>query len=254
MKFKVLGCYGNIGDGHHTTAFLVDDDILIDAGTGLSTLPLEALRKIDHVFLSHSHMDHIALLPMLIDTTLSLRDNPIVVHGTKSTLDTLSNHVFNWEVYPDFRRISSKNHAAIKFSVIEPGKPVTIDGRRLSAIPVEHSIPTVAYHLDGGTGSLVASTDMTVNDGFWSAVNAIDDLRYLLIETAYQESRLSLCEITGHLCPSLLKEELQKLEQPVKIYILHMKSSAEQQIRHEIAALDLSFDIHYLADGDVLDL
>lgn len=253
MRFRVLGCSGSIGDNHHTTSFLIDEDILLDAGSGLGTLSLEALSKIDHVFLSHSHMDHIALLPMLVDATLSLRDKPIVVYGTEPTLDALSDHVFNWKVYPDFRKISSLGHAAIKFSVIEPGMPVTLGSRHLCAIPVVHSVPTVGYHLSSGNGSLVVSTDMTVSDAFWPIVNAIDDLRYLLIETAFQESRLDLCEISGHLCPSLLGEELRKLERPVEIFIVHMKPSAKRQIQREIAALDVSFEVRFLADGDVLD-
>ena len=254
VRFQVLGCSGSIGDNLNTTCFLVDDNILIDAGSGLGALALEDLSKIDHVFLSHSHMDHIALLPMLVDSTLSLRDKPIIVHGTEPTLDALSDHVFNWEIYPDFRKIRSGDHAAVKFSVIEPATPVTRGRLRLTAIPVEHSVPTVAYHLDSGAGSLVVSTDMTVSDAFWPVVNGIEDLRYLLIESAFQEARLDLCEITGHLCPSLLEGELRKLERPAEIYIVHLKPSARQQIMREIETLDVDFKIRILSDGDVLTL
>lgn len=254
MRFRVLGCAGSIAGNRHTTSFLVDDDILIDAGTGLGTLPLDALTRIDHVFLSHSHMDHVALLPMLIDSTISQRQQPIVVHAAQPTLETVSEHVFNWKVSPDFREIRVQGHLAVSFSVLELGKPVKIDGRSLTAIPVDHSIPTVAYHVDGGNGSLVVASDMTVSDAFWPAVNAIADLRYLLIETAFQDSRLDLCRLSGHLCPSLLEEELRRLERPVEIKITHMKPSAAAQIRREIAALDRGRDIRFLADGDVLNL
>ncbi|MBC8338097.1 MAG: 3',5'-cyclic-nucleotide phosphodiesterase [Rhodospirillales bacterium] len=253
MRFQVLGCSGSIGDHYKTTSFLIDDDILLDAGSGLGTLALDSLRKIDHVFLSHSHLDHIALLPMLVDATLSLRDKPIVVRGIEPTLETLSEHIFNWKVYPDFRKIFSMDHAAVKFEVLEPGTPVAIDSRSLTAIPVEHSVPTVGYHLSGGTGSLVVATDMTVSEGFWPIVNAIDDLRYLLIETAFQNSRLNICKDAGHLCPSLLGEELRKLERAVEIFIVHTKPSAKKQIQKEISALDSTFEIRMLADGDVLE-
>lgn len=254
MRFRVLGCSGSIGDNHNTTAFLVDDDLLIDAGTGLGTLALDALSRIDHVFLSHSHMDHVALLPMLVDATLSQRDKPIVVHGTEATLDALSAHVFNWNVYPDFRKISSEGHVALKFKTFEAGTPVSVGGRTLIAIPVEHTVPTVAYHLSAGAGSLVVATDMTVSDGFWPVVNGIGDLRYLLIETAFQEARRNICEVAGHLCPSLLAGELSKLERPAEVYIVHTKPSARAHIEDEIAALDLGRDIRFLAEGDVLEL
>jgi ribonuclease BN (tRNA processing enzyme) len=254
MRFRVLGCAGSIAGNRHTTSFLVDDDIVIDAGTGLGTLPLEALSRIDHVFLSHSHMDHVALLPMLVDSTLTLRRNPIVVHGIERTLKVLSAHVFNWKVSPDFREIRVEGHAAARFSEIEPMTPVDIGGRGLTAIPVVHSVPTVAYRVQGGAGSLVVATDMTVSDAFWPAVNAIPDLRYLLIETAFQDARLDLCRASGHLCPSLLRTELRRLERPAEIFIVHMKPSAAAQIRREIAALDLGREVRFLADGDVLEL
>ncbi len=257
MRFQVLGCSGAIGDGHHTTSFLIDDDIALDAGTGLGRLALDELCKIDHVFLSHSHMDHIALLPMFIDATLSLRDKPVTVYGLEATLDALSDHVFNWRLYPDFRKISAHDYAAVRFQAIAPGETVDLGGRTLCPIAVNHSVPAVGYHLrDGGggsTGSLVVATDMTVSDKFWPPVNAINDLKYLLIETAFQNARHNLCEVSGHLCPSLLESELAKLEGGPEIYIVHMKPSARRQIEKEITALDTDFTIHFARDGDVLE-
>jgi len=255
VRFQVLGCSGAIGDGHHTTSFLIDDDIALDAGTGLGRLALDELCKIDHVFLSHAHMDHIALLPMFVDATLSLRDKPVTVYGLEATLAALSDHVFNWQLYPDFRKISAHGYAAVRFQAIEPGETLEIEGRTLCPIAVNHSVPAVGYHLSGGGGgSMVVATDMTVSDIFWPPVNAINDLQYLLIETAFQNARLNLCEVSGHLCPSLLEGELAKLEGGPEIYIVHMKPSARQQIEKEISALDTDFTIHFARDGDVLEL
>ncbi len=254
MRFRALGCAGSIAGNQYTTSFLIDDDILIDAGTGLGTLPLEAMAKIDHVFLTHAHMDHVGLLPMLVDSTLDLRRQPIVVHAAKATLKAVSAHIFNWEISPDFREIDVEGHPAIRFSPLEPGRPVRLDGRALTAIPVKHSVPTVAYRVDGRAGSLVVAPDMTVSDGFWPAVNAIADLRYLLIETAFENAKLDLCRASGHLCPSLLDQELRRLERPAEIRIIHMKSASAGQIRGEIAALAGGRDIGFLADGDVLAL
>ena len=61
MKLTVLGCAGGIGGRERlTTCLLLDDDILLDAGTGLATLDIDALAKIEHVFLTHTHLDHVA--------------------------------------------------------------------------------------------------------------------------------------------------------------------------------------------------
>ncbi|MBL6959139.1 MAG: 3',5'-cyclic-nucleotide phosphodiesterase [Rhodospirillales bacterium] len=252
MRFQILGSAGCIGSDQKTTSFLIDNDMLIDAGTGLGVLPQEALNGINHVFLSHAHMDHVALLPMLLDATLSKRQTPVTVYGIEPTLTALSEHVFNWMIAPDFRRIPTPENPVVRFSVIKPGEAAVVDGRRITAIPVEHSIPAVAYHLDSGDGSLVVATDMTVSDGLWPAVNAIDNLSYLLIETAFQDARRELCEISGHLCPSMLAEELQRLDRPTQVYITHIKPTARENIEREIAELDTGFNIRFLADGDVL--
>ena len=254
MRFRVLGCAGSIAGGRLTTSFLVDDDILIDAGTGLGTLPLEAMAKIDHVFLTHAHMDHVGLLPMLVDSTMGLRRQPILVHAARATLKAVSEHIFNWDISPDFREIEIEGHPALRFSPMEPGRPVRIGNRVLTAIAVKHSVPTVAYRVDGGAGSLVVAPDMTVSDDFWPAVSAIADLRYLLIETAFENAKLELCRASGHLCPALLDRELRRLERPAAIRIIHMKSASAATIRGEIAALAPGRDIGFLADGDVLIL
>ncbi len=74
MKVRVLGCSGAIAKDCRTTSFLIDDNILIDAGTGVGDLTLEEMRQIDHVFLTHSHLDHIAALPLMLDAVSSLRE------------------------------------------------------------------------------------------------------------------------------------------------------------------------------------
>ena len=44
MKLRVLGCSGGIGGRHlRTTSLLVDNDILIDAGTGVGDVSLAEL-------------------------------------------------------------------------------------------------------------------------------------------------------------------------------------------------------------------
>ena len=88
MRVKVLGCSGGIGGGGRTTSLLVDHDILIDAGTGLVDLSLPELVAIDHVFVTHSHLDHIAALPLMIDAVADLRDAPVTIHATGATISS----------------------------------------------------------------------------------------------------------------------------------------------------------------------
>ena len=47
MHIRVLGCSGAIGKDCRTTSFLLDDNVLVDAGTGVGDLTLDELRRID---------------------------------------------------------------------------------------------------------------------------------------------------------------------------------------------------------------
>ena len=120
MKLRILGCSGGIGGEHlRTTSLLVDDDVLIDAGTGVGDLPIADLARIDHVFLTHTHLDHICCLPLMIDSVADFRSAPLMVYGTPAVLDILQKHVFNWLVWPDFARIPSPENPFIRYQPID---------------------------------------------------------------------------------------------------------------------------------------
>src|SRR4051812_24767042 len=121
MRIRVLGCSGGIGGSLRTTSMLVDEDVLVDAGTGVGDLSLEALAKIDHIFVSHSHLDHVTSIPFLVDTVCWMRANPIVVYGIRETLDILREHIFNWKIWPDFTQIPDPEHPFMVWRELTPG-------------------------------------------------------------------------------------------------------------------------------------
>lgn len=85
MRLRVLGCSGGIGGRHlRTTSFLVDNDVLIDAGSGVGDLSLAELTRIDHVFVTHSHLDHVTSIPFLVDTVGGMRDRPLIANASTS--------------------------------------------------------------------------------------------------------------------------------------------------------------------------
>ncbi|MFA7242310.1 MAG: 3',5'-cyclic-nucleotide phosphodiesterase [Sulfuricellaceae bacterium] len=223
MKLRTLGCSGGISQRLRTTSFLLDADILVDAGTGVGDLTLPELRCIDHIFLTHSHLDHIACIPFLVDTVGGQRDAPLTIHALPETLAALQQHVFNWTIWPDFREIPDRHDPVLVFSPIRIGETVELQGRKITPLPANHVVPAVGYHLDSGRGSLVFSGDTTTNDALWEAVNRIDNLRYLIIETAFSNLDHDLAVLAKHLCPSLLADELAKLRRPAEIFITHLK-------------------------------
>lgn len=240
MKVRILGCSGGIGESGgralRTTAMLVDDDILIDCGTGVGDLTIAELARIDHVFLTHSHLDHIACLPMLVDTVSDLRDHPLTVHATKATIEIIRAHVFNWVIWPDFCQIPSPATPSLQLAAIDIGTTVSLGERRITPLPVRHTVPAVTLQVASAGASLVFSGDTGPAPELWEAVNRIDDLRYVLIETSYTETERRLAEASGHLCPTMLAAELARLQRPAEVFVTHLKPTEPDRIMAEIEA------------------
>lgn len=237
-----------------TTSLLVDDDILIDAGTGVGDLPLERLARIDHVFITHAHLDHIACLPLMVDSVGDMRSTPITMHATAATLEIIRRHIFNWHIWPDFSQIPTPDAPFLRFATVELGQPVTVGDRNITPLPALHTVPAVGYHLhnlDSGA-SLAFSGDTTVCDPLWEAVNSIADLRYLIIEAAFADCERELALLSKHLCPGLLHAELEKLRSHPEVLVTHAKPSQVAQITQEIADGRGSHQPRMLAPGTVL--
>ena len=254
MKIRVLGCSGGIGGCMRTTSMLIDDDILLDAGTGVGDLSLEELIKIDHVFVTHSHMDHIAFIPFLVDTTGGLRSEPITVHATRATLDIIRSHIFNWKIWPDFSEIPSKQKPYLRFEPVHLGDTIRMGSRSFTPVPANHVVPAVGYHVNSGHASLVFTGDTTANEELWRVINGIDNLRYLIIETAFSNRERDLAVASKHLCPSMLAEELSKLASKPEIYITHLKPGEPDVIMQEIRECVGSFSPRKLCNNQVFDL
>lgn len=234
MRLKILGCSGGIGGTLRTTSMLLDHDILIDAGTGVGDLLVSELALIDHVFVTHSHMDHVTSIPFLVDTVGWMRDKPVTVHATEQTLDILKRHLFNWKLWPDFTEIPDAEHPVLRYEPITLGETVELSGRKITPLPANHVVPAVGFHLDSGRASLVFTGDTTSNDPLWREVNQIANLRYLIVETAFCNREMDLAIASKHLCPSMLAEELSKLKVPAEIYITHLKPGEIELTMREI--------------------
>ncbi|MDI1310301.1 MAG: 3',5'-cyclic-nucleotide phosphodiesterase [Methylotenera sp.] len=251
MQIKILGCSGGIGAELRTTSMLVDQDILIDAGTGVGNLSMDELLKIDHIFLTHSHLDHIAFLPFLLDTVMGIRAEPINVYANKETLETLRLHIFNWKVWPDFNAIPSTDNPFLRYCEVKLSETLELNGRKFTPLPANHVVPAIGYHVDSGAASLVFTGDTTVCDELWHEVNKIKNLKYLIIETAFSNSELALAQLSKHLCPSLLRSQLVKLithdaTPSLEIYITHLKPGEGESIMQEIAESHSAFVIQAL--------
>ncbi len=233
MKLRVLGCSGGVGNELKTTSLLIDDDILIDAGSGVGELTLDEMRRIRHVFLTHSHLDHFAFLPLLVDSIFpSIRD-PLIVHGQPVTLEALQTHVFNWTIWPDFSKLPTEEEPVMCYQALSPGDVIEMEGRELEMIAVNHIVPGAGYRVACESGAFAFSGDTTTNDNFWNVLNSHDHLDLLLVEAAFSNADLDLSKRSGHYTAELLAADLKKLKHQPEVYITHNKPGHESLIMSE---------------------
>ena len=253
MRLRVLGCSGGIGGELRTTSMLLDHDILIDAGTGVGDLSLSELAQIDHVFVTHSHLDHVTSIPFMLDSVGWMRREPLIVHATEDIARILREHLFNWKLWPDFTQIPDPVNPMLRYETMSLGRTVEVRGRRLTPLPANHVVPAVGYRLDSGTASLVFTGDTTTNEALWPLVNGMANLRYLVIETAFSNHDKELAIASKHLCPSMLAEELRQLTRAAEIYITHLKPGEGELIMQEIAECAGQWQPRMLVGGQVFE-
>ena len=254
MQVRVLGCSGGIGARARTTSFLVDHDILVDAGTGVEDLSVEELSAIDHVFLTHSHLDHIAALPLLVDSVGGLRSRPLIVHALPETILALKTHIFNWVIWPDFTEIPHYDRPWMVFEPIGIDTTVELAGRSVRSLPANHTVPALGFHIFNDRAALVFSGDTGPNDEFWRIVNSVENLRYLIIETAFPNRDQDLAVTSRHLYPIQLGQELEKLKREPQVLVTHLKPSDRKVIERVLDAWAGRFAPRVLERGDIFEL
>lgn len=254
MKVRILGCSGGIGKGLRTTSLLIDDDILIDAGTGVGDLTIEEMVRIRHIFLSHSHLDHINSIPLLVDSIFDFIDQPLIIHGLEQTLSVLRKHVFNWDIWPDFAQLPHPEKPVMAYEAFVPGDVVALGDRKLEAIAVNHIVPGVGYRVECPSGSFAFSGDTTTNDSLWEALNKHDSLDFLMVEAAFENANLKLSQLARHYCPQLLAVDLAKLRHKADIYLTHFNPGKEDTIFEECQQAMPELDLKRLSGGEVFDI
>ena len=256
MQIRVLGCSGAICAGRRTTSFLLDDDVLIDAGSGIGDLALEELARIDHVLLSHSHHDHVLGVPLLADSVMCLRAGraPIRVHALAHTLDALRAHVFNGDIWLDFTRLPSAAAPMLEFAEVAHGDQLDLGrGRTVEVLPAIHTVPAAGFAVHAADGAWVFTGDTAPNPGLWQRLRELR-VAHLVIETAFPERERRLAQVSQHLHPSALGAELAQLGQPAQVHVTHVKPSDLELVMAEVASLAGGHRIAALREGQVIRL
>jgi ribonuclease BN (tRNA processing enzyme) len=254
MNIRVLGCSGSIAAGSRTTSFLLDDDVLIDAGSGVGDLTLDEMARIDHILISHSHLDHVLSIGLLADSVLRVRRAegrpPIQVHALGATLEALRAHIFNNVIWPDFTRLPSAEQPVLAFHRFDVGDVLTLGARRIEVLSALHTVPACGFAvIPPAGGAWVFTGDTAPNPALWARLNALG-VATLVIETAFSDEEYALAELSRHLSPTMLARELAQLENlEAEVFITHIKPGEVERVMRDIAGAGLRHRLGALQPG-----
>ena len=255
MDINVLGCSGGIAAGLRTTSLRIDADTLIDCGTGVGDMSLEQLSRVRHVFLTHSHLDHITGLPLLLDSIFDcLIDEPLTLYCLQETYDVLMEHIFNWKVWPNFFCIPNDDNPVIRFHPMMPGESVVINNRTITMVEVIHTVPAVAYVVQSQGKAFAFTGDTAKAPKLWKALNEIEQLDALIVECSFAEYRENIAQMAMHYSPKSLAHDLAELRHDPVIYISHMQPGQEELIMTEIHSVMPGRKIKSMSSGQIISL
>jgi 3',5'-cyclic-nucleotide phosphodiesterase len=253
MKLCVLGCAGGIGGREKlTTSLMVDSDILLDAGTGVTTLGLDELSQIRHIFITHSHLDHVAGLALLLDAVQVNKSGAITVYATQKIIDALKKHLFNWILWPDFTTIPNEHAPAMRWQALDYGATIELDGRRITPLAVNHTAGSAAYWVRTAGGGFLFTGDMGSTPALWEHVAREKPLSQVIVDCSFTNADRTLADMSLHFCPETLCADIRALPRDIEFLIYHLKPGQEDMIMRELAS-DGSRPFRAIRCGDVFE-
>jgi ribonuclease BN (tRNA processing enzyme) len=254
MRLKVLGAYGSDGQGQRPSAFLVDDHVLVDAGTVGGALSVAEQTAITHAVLSHAHLDHTVGLAFLADTLAMVApERSVIACSIAPVIETLRTHVFNDSLWPDFMAIPNRNTPVLKLRELPEEGEARVGELWVTPVLVDHTIPTTGFIVHDGETGFVYSGDTGPTTRLWQVAREMRGLKALVVETAFPNRLDALARASGHLTPAKLREEMKKMPADLPIWIFHVKPQLYQETAEELAQIDPA-RIHILEQGKTYTL
>jgi len=228
LKIDILGCSGGIGPGLQTTTFLVDDNLLLDAGSGIGTLSIEQMLSIRNILITHAHIDHILGLPLMLATIYDQHEEPVDVYATETVISALREHIFNWTIWPDFSQLPA-HRPILRLHVIEDDAEFRVAGYRIRTLPADHPTPAVGYLIGKGSDSFAFTGDSGFHPPFWDRVNEHRP-QLLIVDVSFTDDALELALDSGHMTSDQLNDAIALLDYCPDVRITHLKAGFEQAI------------------------
>jgi len=255
MKIKVLGCSGAEFPGHNPSSFLLDDRILFDAGSLTNILDQKNQLKVEHIFITHAHLDHVTGIPYLAENIVfSNMRRRVNIISIPYVMKIIKRHLLNGSVWPDFTVIPDSHHGILNLRELKAGHSMKVNGYTITPYKVNHTVPAVGYLVeDKGKRRLFYTGDTGPSDDTWRKVGD-KKLQLLIIEVSFPNRMEEFAIKTGHLTPLLIKKELLKMKYPPeRIYITHLKPQFLKTVKTELKKLGIK-NLQLLRDGETIEV
>ena len=253
MRIQVLGGHGGQAKGFSTTSFLINNDLLIDAGSVAAALTIEQQLKIEHILISHSHLDHIKDLAFLCDNCFGLRNSPFKVYTHQTVKTILKNHLFNETVWPDFTILPNEKNPVIKIHAIEPEESLQINDYKITPVKVQHPNDAMGFIVEEANSSVLFTVDTASTERIWQVARGIKNLKAIFTEVSFPNSLKNVAIASDHHTPLSLQREISKMPADVPIILTHLKPNYRDDILKELSGLQEKRLRVLEKDGEIFD-
>ncbi len=239
MKVRILGCSGSETIGHMPPGFLVNDTVMLDAGTITAALSIEAQSRITDVLISHTHLDHIKSVLFLADNIIGRTKKPVNIRAIPPVLNAIKKHLMNDIIWPDFTKIPTAKNPVLAYAPLQLGKTQSFAGLKVKAIPMNHPVPAVGFLVSDGKSSLVYSADTGPNEVLWKEAGKARNLKAIIVDTSFPNGLKMIADASGHFTPDQLHRDLTKakVDRNVPVYIYHIKPVHQKKVLAELRSL-----------------
>ncbi len=242
---EFLGTGGTRTPSQGTTCLQVSEHCVIDAGNLINSFGDDVF-TIEHIFLTHSHLDHIIDIPFLADLIVTQRAVSLKIYGLKPTLDDLRQFIFNHRIWPNFEEITLIGHTDKTIELIELDleSPYPIDDVILTPFKTNHTEGSCGYIIEKNGSAILFTADTYRCDRIWDLLDERPNIHTLVIEVSFPSSFEKLAYDSKHLTPALLTDELKKCKrEDFVIHVMHLKVLFIKTIIEELG------DLHLLRNG-----
>ena len=220
------------------TSYLINETLAIDAGALSIGLTQEEQRAIRTIIITHTHLDHIATLPMFLTDLFDVLREPIAIYATSSDFEALEKYVFNPRMWITVETLRNEHTSLLEHHAMRAGEAFSIDGLTILPVPVTHTVLTHGLLVEDEKSAVLFTSDTGATERIWEVANASEKLKAVFIDLSFPNALTPLARVSEHHSPETLLTEMGKLRSGVTVYGVHLKAPYRDRIIAEVEGLD----------------